>query len=641
MASSLPPSGGSQKLLRYFSSTQPPSDVTHGPSASRPPSHPVSSTSSANLHISALHLSNPKVPKYVVVYAATPTSARITQPCASTQASPVATENHLPPRLSSAQSLRAPSSASPRIASLPSMTSNPASSRLPPMRRASGPLEACRPAPARSRIGRTEPLIDRSDRGTLEWARAVPFRSSAPAFHICIYAVPRRQHERHSSSSDTMSSSFATPSSRSSPSSSSHSLVAYVTVESRRLAAAVRSNSVLELPVTTPTVYDKNGKAMSNKMNPNAVVRISPLVQVHAKVTSPQQTSDKCPGGLLTSSPYLSKLSLSAVSSTGGGPSDESSDLAGSGSGGPTMGSASNEPRKITLGLSADYMERCRSFGRKSAVERTFYTLHVAVGPCESADQQDLGDGSINRRKFSGNSGEADFGGPGRRRSSARTLGKSKERKHRGVKRTNSPLDSPEQENLNMADGPVQSSKPGGDSSAADEVSGANEKSNWTLVYRSSAVSRVNQKSSGGSLDLQFMSNKPLLSIPGATLMDPDGSQSSQSAVEKFRIKMGLAPDRSQLFSLPNASFCAAKSDQFIKLSLFEDLKPEGKQRLIAYTVFTLDQLRGDLGATMPFVVKGKKKVPAKQVGTACLTQVEHCPDPHYFALRARLDELK
>jgi hypothetical protein len=149
-------------------------------------------------------------------------------------------------------------------------------------------------------------------------------------------------------------------------------------------------------------------------------------------------------------------------------------------------------------------------------------------------------------------------------------------------------------------------------------------------------------------MDINYFSNKPLLSVPGATLHDPDLAPPPPTALDKISRKLGLVPDKTQIFSLPNAKFLSADPSQRIKLSIYEAkptrLNPHrtthGTHRQLAFTIVTVEQLRtAQLGHTTLFVAH-EKRDELRSVGTAALTEVEHGTDPRYFRLRASLPNL-
>jgi hypothetical protein len=137
-------------------------------------------------------------------------------------------------------------------------------------------------------------------------------------------------------------------------------------------------------------------------------------------------------------------------------------------------------------------------------------------------------------------------------------------------------------------------------------------------------------------MDINYFSTKPLLSIPGITIQDPDDKAPPQSALDALGVKLGVKPDKSQLFSLPNGQFLSTSPDQRVKLSVFD----EKKYQLLGHMTFSLREIAEmELGVTRPLV--GFTKRESRVVGTACLTQVEHGDDPRFFGFRVTLPWLK
>lgn len=441
-----------------------------------------------------------------------------------------------------------------------------------------------------ARVGRTE--IFRDSAPIIEYATSIilsAYPDKDRSLYLCVYSVPRKP---------TMS----------------HSLLVFGYIKLSQVTAA--SGSRVVIPVSAPTrVDEKTGKPVETKLKSTAAL----LVCAEPCSVQPQI--------------------------------------------------------RYTLGVTANYIERSKSLGRSSTVNRTFYTLHLQISADDCPSPLDQSACNASTEQFAN---EADQQ-PGTCASSTphssapamqsdayqeQTRGKVRRRRKYRRKKDADPskavhvpangINAPDIDN---DDAMTQSDlSPPVALKAAAETSRSpfrrrksdrdEERDCWTLVFRSACVERINRKASGGTRDINYFSTKPLISIPGATITDPDNRPAELSALDKIGRKLGVKHDKSQLFSLPNATFLSASADQKIMLSFFEDKKfpigdghSNGSHKLIAFATFTMNDLRkSELGRTIPFLAYGKEGL--RKVGSACLVQVEHCEDPRFFGLRATLPEL-
>lgn len=507
----------------------------------------------------------------------------------------VARENHLPKN----------SGLRPEIPSHSVDEMNVASPRLAQSRRKTMPLSAKPMVPEENvpdwvrssrvgdwaRVGRTE--IFRDIGSLVEFATPVvlsDYPDKDRALYICVYSVPRKP---------------TVP----------HSLSVFGYVKLKQLTAACGSRMVI--PVTAAPRWDeKTGKQIEVRLQPTAAI----LVCAEPSSTTPQT--------------------------------------------------------RYTLGMTANYIERSKSLGRSSTVNRTFYTIHLQVS---QADVSNISENSASELATQGTPTDVD---PqvsnttpaanhsnlacaqedlGSKRSKRRSKRQSKSQRKkdatepatRGTVEQGSTVTSEANGDATVVSGispPTILQAPGRTPRRrfrrkTDEVRGE-EFDNWILVFRSGCVERINRKASGGTLDFNYFSTRPLISLPGATITDPDDHPTETGTLDKIGIKLGVKHDKSQLFSMPNATFLSASPHQRVMLSFYEDKKyplrdghAHGSHRIIAFTTFTMDHLRkSDPGQKMPFFAYGKEGL--REVGTACLAQVEHCDNPKFFGLRANLPEL-
>jgi hypothetical protein len=282
-------------------------------------------------------------------------------------------------------------------------------------------------------------------------------------------------------------------------------------------------------------------------------------------------------------------------------------------------------PARYTLGLTSNFIERSTSLGRTCCVNRAFYTIHIALGDApgavcdEAAGTPRVSNGQSIEPRADAVLSSDDAG-------------------------VSDAQDNPAVATLHQADVAKQSkrskviprstrnrSRRRGRGESPEEVS-AQDVDKWALVFRSNCVTRVNRKASGGTMDINYFSTKPLRSIPGITIQDPDDKEPPQTSLDSLGVKLGVKPDKSQLFSLPNGEFLSTSKDQRVKLSVYD----EKKHRLLAHMVFSLRELCDmELGATKPLFGYAKRE--RRVVGTACLTQVEHDMDPRFFGFRVSL----
>lgn len=218
----------------------------------------------------------------------------------------------------------------------------------------------------------------------------------------------------------------------------------------------------------------------------------------------------------------------------------------------------------------------------------------------------------------------------------------------------------------------------------------------WTLLFRSDPVEMIHTKRDGGSMQKNYFSGVRLRAMPVGDGLDhhrPTSASSSPTSPDHYhpqqqqaasgndnenddddaiqqqpqpqrpaapspktaRVNDNIRDDddgggglfamfgkmlgvsRPKLFfSLPGADLLLLRDDTRLKLSVWEDNGMSAGYDLVADTLFTMADLKKrELGESSAI------KVHANVVGKAILKYVECSPDPHYFCLSLRMQNIQ
>lgn len=201
----------------------------------------------------------------------------------------------------------------------------------------------------------------------------------------------------------------------------------------------------------------------------------------------------------------------------------------------------------------------------------------------------------------------------------------------------------------------------------------------WTLLFRSDPVEMIHTKRDGGSMQKNYFSGVRLRAMPAGDGLDHhrpssrheqqgDGNENGNENTDAIQQRpTGISSPKAVahvsdnirddddggglfamfgkmlgvtrpklFFSLPGADLLLLRDDTRLKLSVWEDNGTSAGFDLVADTLFTMADLkRRELGESSAI------KVHANVVGKAILKYVECSPDPHYFCLSLRMQNIQ